>query len=260
MTRAAESVSPSRGGALRGGLAKEIDAITLDEVEAFRRAHYGGATARLIVAGRFDIEEATNRIKTAFAGVPGGKVAEPRPPASAKVTGTLVMSESPSAVALAVPVPGFREPTYAAFLALASRLAAPGGAAHAWKPDFAPLARPDVLFVTDAIPKGQPGEPIAARLRTEVSAIVTAPPAADESDRVMETFGATLGMKPVTSETCAAEPFETAYATGRRAQLGVDGQALAQAARAITAEQLAAAATLFDSKNSAAVITGGKSP
>jgi hypothetical protein len=260
MFRAAESVRPSRGGGLRGGVAAEIEAITLDDAEAFRRAHYGGATARLIVAGHFDADEVARHIKAVFAGAPGGKVANPRPPASAKVTGTLVMGDAPSAVALAVPAPAPRDPAYAAFLALALRLTAPGGAARAWKADFAPLARPEVLFVTAAIPTGQPPEPFAARVRGEVTAIVTAVPAPDESERVRETFGGRLGMTPVDAKACAAEPYETAFAAGRRAQLGIDGPALAQAAGAIAPQQLAAAAKLFDANNSAAVLTGGKSP
>jgi zinc protease len=260
MTRAAECVRPTRGGGLRGGVAPEVEQITLAEVEAFRQAHYGGATARLIVAGHFDVEEATKRIKAAFAGPPGGKVPEPRPPAASKVTGTLVMGDAPSAVALAVPVPAPRDPIYPAFLALALRVTAPGNPARAWRADFAPLARPDVLFVTEAVPPGQQGEAVAGRMRTALNAIVTTPAALDEPARVLEAFGGALGMTPLSADACAAAPFDAAFAAGRRAQLGIDGQALAQAARAIAPEQLAAAAKQFDGNNSAAVITGRKAP
>ncbi|HMF43005.1 MAG TPA: insulinase family protein [Polyangia bacterium] len=260
MLRAAEAVRPSRAGGMREGVAAEVGAITLDEAEAFRRAHYGGATARLIVAGRFDLEEATKRIKAAFAGVPGGKVAEPRPAAGSKVTGTLVMGDAPSALAVAVPAPATRDPLYAAFLALAARVLDPPAGTRTWKADFAPLARPEVLFVQSQIAPGEPAEPAAARVRTEVDAVVGGPATGDESDRVLARFGSTLGMTPTSAEACAAQPFECAFAAGRRAQLGVDGSALAQAVRSITPEQLAAAAKLFGASNSAAVIAGGKAP
>lgn len=258
MNRAAEAVRPSRGGGLRGGIPSEIEAMTLDEVEGFRLAHYGALTARLIVAGHFDVEEATKRIRVVFAAVPGAKPPVARAPSGSTVTGTLVMGDAPRAMALAVPPPDLKDPLYPAFLVLAARVAAPGAAARAWKADFAPLARPDVMFVTGAIPPGQPPEPAAAAMRAEVSAIVKAPLADDETDRAIARFGGVLGMTPLSADACAAEPFETAFAAGRRAQLGVDGAALAQAARALTADQVSAAAQRFDTSHSAAVIAGGK--
>jgi predicted component of type VI protein secretion system len=170
------------------------------------------------------------------------------------------MGEAPSAVAIAVPVPAPRDPDYAAFLALASRVTASGNPARTWKADFAPLARPDVLFVTSAIPAGQQGEAVAGRMRTDLNAIVTTPAAANEPDRVLAAFGRDLGMTPASEEACAADPFATAFAVGRRAQLDIDGTALAHATRAVGPEQLAAAAKLFDGNHSAAVITGARSP
>ena len=117
-----------------------------------------------------------------------------------------------------------------------------------------------MLFVQSPIAPGQPAEPAAARVRSEVDAIVAGPATGDESDRVLARFGGALGMTPTTAASCASQPFECAFAAGRRAQLGVDGGALAQAARAITPDQLAAAAKLFGASNSAAVIAGGKAP
>jgi hypothetical protein len=258
MNRAAEALRPSRGGGIRGGIPSEIEAMTLDEVEGFRLAHYGGLTARLIVAGHFDLDEITRRIRVAFAAIPGGKPAQARAASGSSVTGTLVMGDAPRAMALAVPPPDLKDPGYPAFLVLAARLAGPGGAPRAWKADFAPLARPDVLLVTSEIRAGQPPEPAAAAMRAEVSAIVKAPFADDEAERAIARYGGLLGMTPLSADACAAEPFETAFAAGRRAQLGVDGTALAQGARAVTADQVSAAAQRFDTTHSAAVIAGGK--
>jgi zinc protease len=258
MNCAAEAVRPSRGGGLRGGITSQIEAVTLDEVEAFRLAHYGGLTARLIVAGHFDLDEATKRIRRAFADVPGGKPPPARAPSGSSVTGTLVMGNAPQAMALAVPPPDHKDALYPAFLVLAARLADAGGAARAWRADFAPLARPDVLFVTSPIPAGHPAEPAAAAMRAEVTALVKAPLADDEMERAIARYGGLLGMTPLSAEAFAAEPFETAFAAGRRAQLGIDGAALAQAARALTQDQVSAGAQRFDTTHSAAVIAGGK--
>jgi zinc protease len=259
MHRAAEAVRPTRGGGARGGVAKEVEALTLDEVERFRRAHYGAATARLIVAGNVDVDAVTQRIKAGFAKVPAGKPPEARPPAPSRVTGTLVLGDAPNAVALAVPAPEPRDPLYPAFLALAARVAAPRGAPRSWKADFAPLARPDVLFVSSPIAPGQPGEETAKRLRAEVTELVKAPLDDDDRARLQDRFAEMLGMAPLRADAVAAEPDEAAFAAGRRAQLGIDGGALAQAARALTPEQVVNAAKLFDTANSAAVVTGGKS-
>ena len=107
--------------------------------------------------------------------------------------------------------------------------------------DFAPLARPK-LFVTSAIAAGQQAETAIARMRSEVAAIVGAPLAPDEPARALARFGPQLGMTPATA------PRDTAFAAGRLLQLGVDAKALERAASAVTQDQLAAAARLFDIK------------
>jgi hypothetical protein len=227
-----------------------METVTLAEVEAFRTAHYGGATARLVVAGPFDAQDVEKRIRAAFGDAPAAKAPEARPPGASRVTGTLVMGDAPSAVALAVPVPAPNDPLYAPFLVLAARIGPKG--------DFAPLVRPDLLFVTGPLPNPQQAEADAARMRAEVSATVGAPLGADEAARALATYGGALGAQPLGADAIAAAPFEAALAAGRRAQLAVDGKALAAAAGAVTQEQLAAAAKLFDAKSSAAVIAGGK--
>jgi zinc protease len=255
MHRAAESLRPSRGGGARGGVAAEVEAMTLAEVDAFQQAHYGAATARLVIAGRFDVAEAEKRIRTAFAKLPAVKPPQPRAPAGSRVTGTLVMGDAPQAMALAVAVPDVKDPLYPAFVVLAARLTGAGNGAQSertWKVDFAPFARPDVLWVKGPIPAGQQPEAAAERVRKEVSAIVGAPPAGDDSVRALARYGGALGITP------ADEARETAFVTARRAQLGVDTKALEAAIKAVTPDQLTAAARLFDGKSSTAVLAGGK--
>jgi predicted Zn-dependent peptidase len=251
MNKASESLRPSAGGGIRGGVASEIQAMTLPEVDAFRRAHYTAANARLVIAGRFDVAETAKRIRTAFANVPGGKPPTARAAAGSRVTGTLVMGDVPKAVALAVAVPDPKDPIYPAFVVLATRLAIEG-VKHPWKANFAPLARPDVLLVTSHIPSNQPAEAFAEQMRTEVSSVVKAPLGPDEAAGALTKYGGVLGLRT------AAMPLETAFALGRRSQLGFDAKALEQAIQTVTPQQITAAAQLFDPKSSAAVIAGGK--
>ena len=251
MNKASESLRPSAGGGIRGGVAAEIQAMTFAEIEAFRRAHYGAATARLVIAGRFDLAEISKRVRSAFSAVPAGKSPQARPPAGSRVTGTLVMGDLPSAVALAVPVPDPKDPVYPAFVVLATRLAMTGG--YTWKANFAPLARPDILLVTSPVPRDQPPEVFAEKMRADVMGIVKAPLAPDEPARAVNKFGGVLGLRP------AATPLETAFALGRRAQLGFDAKSMQHGIETVTQDQIAAAAKSFDAKSSAAVIAGGKS-
>jgi predicted Zn-dependent peptidase len=190
MTRAAEAVHPSRGMGQRGGIASELEAITLDEAEAFRRTYEGAANARLVVAGHIDLEAVAARIKASFGAEPAGKPPELRPETGARVAGTLVMSTAPRALAVAVPIPAPKDPLYGPFLVLASRLGGAAGPARAWKIDFDPLGRSDVLFVTAPIPAGTPAEPLAAKLRGELASIVDAPLADGDTDRTLANLGA----------------------------------------------------------------------
>jgi len=252
INRASEALRPSPGGGKRGGIAAEVQPITLAEVDAFRRAHYGASTARLVVAGHFDAAEVTKKIRAAFANVPAATPPRARPDAGSRVTGTLVMGDMPSAFALAVPVPDPKDSLYAAFVVLAARVNGDGNHARAWTGNFAPLARPDTLLVTAAIPKDQQPEAFAEKIRSEVSALVKAPLGADEATKALAMFGNLLGLAPT------GEPLETAFAAGRRTQIGFDPKALEQAATKVTAEQVTEGAKLFDKANSAAVVAGGK--
>ena len=243
MTRAAEALRPSRGAGMRGGVAADIGAITPTEVDGFHRDHYGAAAARLIVTGRFNVADVEARVRAALGPLPAGKPPDVRAPAGARVTGALTTGDAPKATALAMAAPDVKDPLYPAFLVLAARLAAAGegDGARSWKVDYAPLARPDVLFVTSPVPAGLPqqAEPAAERMRTEVAAIVGAPLAPDEPARALARFGAQLGI------SAAVGPRDTAFAAGRLLQLGLDAKALERGVNAVTQQQLAAAARLF---------------
>jgi zinc protease len=242
LMRARKQVLDEIASGLRGGVAADIAAITPAEVDDFR-AHYGAATARLIVTGRFNLADAERHVRAAFGALPAGKPPQARAAAAGpRVTATEIAGDGPKAVALAVAAPDVKDPLYPAFLVLAARLAAAGaggGGAHGWKLDFAPLARP-ALFVTSPIPAGQQPEAVAARVRGELAAIVGAPLAPGEPARALARFGADLGLTP------ASTPRDTAFAAGRLRQLGVDAQALERGVSAVTQDQLAAAARRFD--------------
>src|SRR5439155_9232768 len=136
--------------------------------------HGKPAAARLVIVGDVDAARVRAKVESAFGKIPAGSPAARRPPAASRVTGTLVMGDAPSAVALAVGAPAPSEPAYAAFLVLAARVTAP--APRAWKATFAPLEQPGVLLVTGTVAKEERPDDAAARIRKEVTALVTAAP------------------------------------------------------------------------------------
>jgi predicted Zn-dependent peptidase len=232
---AAESVQPARGDGWRGGIAAEVEAITLAEVEAAWAAHYQPGNARVIVVGRFDEKTMRARVEAALGALPAGAPPVPRPPADATVTGTLVIGDAPTAVAIAVPAPAASDPLYPAFLILAARLA---------NATYDPLARGETLFVTGEVQPGERPEAAAERIRTELAPLLARPLA--PADRAA-----------ARARCCKDDLRALAVAHARRTGLRLDAAAFAKALDATTPAQLAEAAALFEPKRTAAVIAGG---
>lgn len=254
---AAEAIRPTPGQGWRGGIAGEIQAIELSELRAFWSAHYKAANARLVVVGRFDAEEARARVEKAFGGVPAGKRPEARGASDSRVTGTLVMGDAPTAVAVAVAAPAPTDPEYPAFLVLATRLAEAKEPKRAFRLEFTPLDRPEVLLVIGKLEEGETADAAAARLREEIDDLIARPLSEGEAARALSTYGFFLGTAPLSPEAYQANPYGIAFGRGRRAQLGIDPAALKSAFGALTAERLAKAAQRFAPANSVAVAAGG---
>jgi len=254
---AEEALQPTRGGGKRLGVTSEVEAITLAELQAFWQAHFKPGNARVTVAGRFDAEKVRARIEAAFAPLPAGTPPVAREAADATVKGTLVMGDTPTAVAVAVPAPATKDPLYAPFLVLAARLMEKPAQARTWEASYDPMKRPEVLFITGPVGEGEQPEPAAARIRAEAAAILAQPPAPGDTVRARERFRLLLEPHLLDPSVCAKDSRAFAVARARRAQLPLEGAPLMQALEATSKEQLEEAARLFEPKRTAAVIAGG---
>lgn len=254
---AEESLQPTRGHGKRRGIASEVEAITLAELQAFWQDYFKPGNARITVAGRFDAEKVRARVEAAFTPILMGTPPMARPAADATVKGTLVMGDAPSAVAVAVPVPAMSDPLFAPFLMLAARLLDKPAQPRSWEVSYDPLKRPEILFVTGPVGQGEQPEPAAGRIRAEVAALLGQPPSAGDIPKTRERFHLLLEPNMLSPAVCAKDARAFAVAWARRAQLEVDAGALRQALDATTKEQLDEAAKLFEPKRSAAVIAGG---
>lgn len=252
-TFAAEAIRPTPAQGWRGGVAEELEATTVEELRDFLEHHARATNARLVVIGRHDPATLRKHVESTAATIPAGTKPTLRGDENSRVTGTLVMGDAPSALALAVSAPAPTDPTYAAFLVLAARLERPTEPAKRWQSHFAPLESPEVLLVTDAIAPTETRREAAERVRREVSEAIAQPLGADEKARTLETYGPTLGLVPADATSLGAQ----AYALGRRAQLGLDPPSLAAAFDGLTAADLVEAAKRFTPESSAIVVAGG---
>ena len=189
MSLAEEAVQPTRGNGKRRGIASEVEAITLAELQAYWQAHVKPGNARITVSGRFDAEKVKARIEAAFGPLPAGTPPAAREAADASVKGTLVMGETPSAVAVAVPAPATSDPLYPPFLVLAARLIEKPAQARTWEASYDPIKRPEILFITGPVGQAEQPEPAAGRIRAEVAALLAQPPAPGEITKARDTFG-----------------------------------------------------------------------
>lgn len=251
---AEESVRPTSGDGKRNGIAAEIEAITLAELQAFWTAHVTAGNARVVVQGRFDAKQVRERIDAALAPLPRGTPPVAREPAGGSARGTLVMGETPSAIAVAVPAPAQASPHYPPFLLLADRLMS-AASASVWAVEYDPIRRPGLLFITGEVDQTeQPGQ-AARRIRGDVDKLLGEPLAQDDVTRAGERFRLLLAARLTEPSLCARNPRAFAIARLRRTQL--QGAPQASALDDIEADQLAAAREFFGPRRTAAVVAGG---
>jgi zinc protease len=254
---ALESIRPSGGSGFRGGVAAEVEAIELDELQAFVEASFAAGNARLVVVGRFDVAHARERIEQGFGALSAGTVPVAREDAGSTATGTLVMGDAPAAVALAVPAPALADPQYPAFLVLASRLLAELSGSSAWKARYDPVASPEALVISGPTRPPESPDAAGARLRSDVAALAERPLAPGELASTRSRFARLLGVDELSPATCAAGPEALAIARARGAQLGLQALPLAEALQRATQAELERVAPLFTGARTSAVIAGG---
>ncbi len=248
MNVAAEAAHPSPGRGRRGGVPEEVARITRDELEAHWSSFYRPPNARLLVAGKVDPKSARATIEKAFASIPKGSAPVRRAATEAGAAPAVtVTGTSPRSIAIAVRAPSPADADYPAFLALVARLveARPRGVV------FAPVDKPELLFLTGEIASGETPEAAVARVRRETQTVLSTPFSIADSKRAKATWGFLLG--PPTRVGISANPYGVAFAAGRRVQLGLDYAKISEGWRALDDASLRRAAKAFDDGPAAVV-------
>ncbi len=262
---AATAVAPPPPGARKGGVMEQVRSITIEEARQWHARQYKPGRATLALAGGFDAGVARDRITAAFGTLPRGEEPPPPQPPGAASLGTIQrIAAGPQAAAVATiayraPEPGSE--LYAPFLILTARLAqqemsaAMFGRTPQFSVYYAPLDLPEVLTVSTEPKPGQSDAEVAALLRQGVaSGTMVREGGTANRAALAQTFGPMLGLGG-TQLTFREDPYFAAFSLGRRQQLGIDGDALAVAVEAVTADDLRrCAAEVFGPERSAVVV------
>jgi zinc protease len=265
MNLAASAVSPLPPGARKGGVMEQVRTITIDEARQWHARQYKPGRATLALAGGFDAGVARDRITAVFGNLSRGEQHPPPLPPGAASLGTVQRfaagPQAPAVATIAYRAPEPGSELYAPFLILTARLvqqemsATMFGRTPQFSVYYAPLDLPEVLTVSTEPKPGQSDAEVAALLRQRVtSGTAVKEGATVNRASLAQIFGPMLGLGGP-QLTFGEDPYFAAFCLGRRLQLGLEGDALAGAVEAVSADDLRrCAADVFGPERSAVVV------
>ncbi len=268
---------PLPGGGRKGGVMEQIAAVTSEEVRARHQALYKPCNATIVLVGGFDAAEARKMIEARCAALPRGeRVADPPavpPPApgTARPIVTAGVSRPPvgqfpeGIAAVAYPAPSPASPAYAPFLAVVSRMY------REFAPEimqarrrhlpvepvmFAPFDQPEVVIVSADLQAGETDQDGVARLRQRVARAATLGEGEPTGGGdLAQWLGPMLGLSEFPAALLAQNPYGPAFTMGRRAQMGMDSEAIRRGLETLTREDFArCAGEILGANRGAAVV------
>ena len=215
------------------------------------------SSAILVLVGGFNGGEAKRQIEALFGGIDAGEPAPDPQPAAPRTAGgvqTLTMAKPtfgrfPEAIAtIAYRAPSPDTDLYAPFLIFVARLyeqampqlqQATAQQSPVMPIYYALFDMPNVLFVSRQAAEDEVGEDAVAPLRSRVAAATAVRQDVPvDVTFLRQNFGPMLGVTEIPEQISLMNPYMVAFTLGRRAQLGVDPEALKVALDGVTMEQL----------------------
>ena len=244
INHARAQLHPIPQGGQRGGAIAHIQTITLDELQQFWKDYYKPNNAILIVAGKFDVEEAKKSIHENFSPIASGKLLQPTHPKSEPKTGNVnkinVQPVVPNAtgvaaIGYAAPLPGSKE--YVPFLIVYSRMA------YALQTQFQmgkvqpifypPFDDPTTLVLQTELTSGEGVDAALKELDQRLQAALTPKLTPQEKQQTINML-AFLGTVDIPDAQWGENMYSLAFSIGRQYQLKVDGEALRDAIQQVT--------------------------
>ena len=235
--RAWAGARPSPENGRKGGVISQIQQLSLGDVRSWYRRHYKPVNGRLVLLGPFDEARGRALVERYFGPIEKGEAPTGRAPGEASQQPIEEAGRRGGWLARAWRAPECDSEEYAPFVVLARRLMA-----HAMRrgttglepfPQYAPLDAPEVLSIAKRIVPGESSAEAAAAIDAWVQEIADEPLGRREGIATARDFAWLLGTAPLPHAHLARDPYGPAFGIARRAQLGMDGSALARRLAAV---------------------------
>jgi zinc protease len=268
---ARERVRPTPHGGRKGGRIEQLRHVTLPQLQKRWQTFYKPPNALIVVAGGFDPAHIRTSIASAFSSLPSGEVVpSAQPPDDVKPAEAQFIEVKPIQVgmqataALTFLVPRASSRDYSSLIVLVSRFMqqTPVTAFNQNSTEpavrFAMLDDPNVFSAVATLRADETVEQVAARLREFVAKAVAHPLQPAERQLAKQSLAFFLDTIPLPDAVLKNNVYGTAFSLGRRAQLGIDGEALAKKIDRVRPADFKRIVEKYFSPNNGAVVAVGK--
>ncbi len=242
----------------RGGHIEQLREVTVEQIQSWLDRHYKPGNATLVLAGPFDPEVARQQLEEQFANVTAGEAPAKNELAPRDDNQTVELAirtrhaSMQDCVGFAFEAPHPADPLYVAFQVHAARLmvASMGWAQKTGNMQDVPftymtLDDPDFLYASLPIDEESTPEDALETLQTMLDRQLSEEFTEGHRTRVRTVLARFLGTRDLPPRMLAVNPYGTAFALGRRHQLGIDPAAMTAALDSIDQKQLHLAADRF---------------
>jgi zinc protease len=267
---AREKVRPTPNGGRKGGRIEQLRPLTLPQVQERWQSFYKPRNALVVIAGGFDAARIRTSIEGAFSSLPSGEVVpaaappEDATPAEAQfVEVKPIQSSMPSTASLTFSAPPASSSDYPALMVILIRLMqqSPATAFNQSSTEpavrFAMLDDPNILSVVATMRPEETLDQVKTRLRDFVATATARPLQPAERLLTQQNLAFFLGTMPLPDAHLANNVYGVAFSLGRRAQLGINGAALAKKIKRVRHADIERIAENYFSPNGGAVVAVG---
>ena len=261
LNHARAQLHPIPQGGQYGGAPAHVQAITLNELQQFRKDYYKPNNAILIIVGKFDLAEARKFIHAHFNQIPTGKQPPTKPPTPTAKTGEVhrvtvrpLVKNATGVAAIGYTPPTIGSEEYAPFLVVVSRLWSTlqrtfqmGKVQPIY---YVPLMDPTTFALQAELSDEKDAETVLRELNQHLHTALTSKLTPQDKQQTINTFANLFGKLEWILDLNSF-----AFIVGRQYQLQIDNKALIDAVQGVTDADIQLLATsIFAPEKQATVI------
>ena len=261
LNHARAQLHPIPQGGQYGGAPAHVQAITLNELQQFRKDYYKPNNAILIIVGKFDLAEARKFIHAHFNQIPTGKQPPTKPPTPTAKTGEVhrvtvrpLVKNATGVAAIGYTPPTIGSEEYAPFLIVVSRLWSTlqrtfqmGKVQPIY---YVPLMDPTTFALQAELSDEKDAETVLRELNQHLHTALTSKLTPQDKQQTINTFANLFGKLEWILDLNSF-----AFIVGRQYQLQIDNKALIDAVQGVTDADIQLLATsIFAPEKQATVI------